>query len=589
MFGEHVGESPRRFKSCPLRMASLTEEIKNRLDIVDFINSYITLRKTGKNYSCLCPFHKETKPSFFVSPDKQFWHCFSCSAGGDIIKFLMLYENLEFPQALRILAEKAGLDIRQFSSVDQKQVNLLLDINQKAKDFFKENLKKNPEVNNYLFKRGLNKKTIEEFELGFANRGDNLTFYLNEQGFSPSEVEKAGLCSKRQGKYQDFFQNRIIFPLCDRFSKIIGFCGRVVQEKDEPKYLNSPETAIFKKSKVLYGFDKSKAEINKTKTALLVEGHLDFLMSWQSGIENTVATAGTALTIDHLIILKRFADKLVICFDKDEAGIKALERQLDNLLSLDFNIDVLDLENFKDPAEAALENPSFLKEALKKTKPVFSFLFDFYLQETNWEIRKKNIFHLLERIKKIENQVEQAHWLKELSLKSGIEEKTLNIELSKAKLPRSQINSREGLAKQEQEITFETKKISRIEAISEKLLSLAVLEEKFSKELENHSSFLAKKLSDLEEKEKEFLFHKVPLGLQASHEFGHLEQEELTALFNELLKELKIEFFKNEGYKLKKEIKLLQENKDLKNLEKVLKKFQTIHQNINELQKKQKH
>jgi len=251
-------------------------------------------------------------------------------------------------------------------------------------------------------------------------------------GYSTEEVASAGL-AKIKPKTTDFFQNRIIFPIYNQFGKIVGFSGRSLKEEQQPKYLNSPETLIFNKSKILYGFHKSKAEIRKTESAFLVEGQMDFLMCWQAGIKNVVATSGTALTNIQLNLLKRTGvNKIIVCFDKDEAGINALEKYLESLTKMDFEILALDLGKFKDPAEAVLNDPDFFKKS--QPKPVFRVLFDFYIKpEQSWEIRKKNVLHLLSLIKQLSSQLEQYHIIQQLSLKTKIKESILLDELERIK------------------------------------------------------------------------------------------------------------------------------------------------------------
>src|SRR3989344_5357251 len=333
------------------------EQIKEKLDIVEFIRGYISVQPAGKNFKALCPFHKEKTPSFIISPDRQTWHCFgSCSEGGDIFKFLMKYENLEFYEALKILAEKAGIELRKIAPAEQKQFNILYEINEEAKEFFKKNLNLEgaAEAKKYLLDRGLKKETIEEFELGFASdEWETLSLYLIKKGYSAFDIERAGLAYKNErGGLIDRFRGRIIFPIHNHFGKVIGFSGRILPRLETPeigKYINSPETLIFNKSKILYGFYKSKNFIREIKTAVLVEGQMDFLACWQDGVKNIVAVSGTALTIDHLKVLKRQTDQLIFCFDNDEAGLKAAERSIDLANSQDFNVKILTLKEHKDP------------------------------------------------------------------------------------------------------------------------------------------------------------------------------------------------------------------------------------------------
>lgn len=573
-------------------MPTPLEEIKEKIDIVDFIKSYIAVHPAGKNFKALCPFHQEKTPSFIISPERQIWHCFgSCGEGGDVVKFLMKYENLEFYEALRVLAEKTGVELKRLNLQDQKEFNILYELNEKAKNFYKEQLTKSPTTMEYLKKRALSQNTIEEFEIGFAPAGgENLILCLINFGYNINDIAKAGLAVKTErGKYLDRFYGRIMFPIYNNFGKVIGFTGRILpsfQNSDAGKYVNSPETPLFNKSKILYGFHKAKAEIGHSQTAFLVEGQMDFLMGWQSGIKNIVATSGTALSQDQLRNLKRLADNLIVSFDKDEAGIKALERGLDLFGDFDFNVKVLDLNGYKDPAEAVEKNPDYLKTALEKTQPAFISLFDFYLNANlDWPSKKRNIRHLLSRIKSIKSALEQSHWLKELALKSGIEEKTLAYELNaiKTTLPAStdigETENKEAL------------KPSRLDLLCQKLLSLILSKPEFLPIfVKNRDYFPTRWQKFLDNpailqsnKENELVSF---LDLRSSYEFSDLDEPALKKESEELIKFLKIEFLKNQGRQTQKEIKSAQEKNDKNLLDDSLRKFQNISQEINNLKNK---
>ncbi|MFA5084415.1 MAG: DNA primase [Candidatus Paceibacterota bacterium] len=582
-------------------MQTPLEEIKEKIDIVDFIRSYITLHPAGKNFKALCPFHQEKTPSLIISPDKQIWHCFGCQKGGDVIKFLMLYENLEFYEALRVLAEKAGVELKRLNLQDQKEFNTLYELNEKAKNFYKEQLVKSPASLEYLKKRALRQNTIEEFEIGFAPAGgENLVLYLINLGYNINDIAKAGLAIKTErGKYLDRFYNRIMFPIYNNFGKVIGFSGRILPQFENPeigKYVNSPETPLFNKSRVLYGFHKAKAEIGHSQTAFLVEGQMDFLMTWQSGIKNVVATSGTALSQDQLKNLRRLADSLVVSFDKDEAGIKAMERGLEFFGNLDFNVKVLDLNGYKDPAEAAEKDPGYLKTALEKTQPAFVCLSDFYLKnEPNWTVKKRNIQHLLRLIKGINSSIEQANWLKELSLKSGIEEKILVYELAtiKIKPPTS--------ADAEEIENKEAAKLSRLDLLCQKIFSLILFRPEFlpvfaknrdyfpitwQKKLDNPSLIkiiqggppTLPEQADGEGNESFSL-----LELRSSYEFSDLDEPALKKESEDLTKHLKIEFLQNQNNQLNKEIDLAEKNKNSNLVNKLSVKFTANSQEINNL------
>ena len=310
------------------------QKIKEKLDLVEFLRGYLELKPAGKNFKANCPFHKEKTPSLMVSPERQIWRCFGCNEGGDIFKFLMKYENLEFYEALKILAEKANIPLSRISPSEQKEFGVLYDINRAAADYYRECLRRAPIAEEYLASRKLSKNSIEEFEIGFApNDFESLTLHLLQKGFDMADSARAGLVAKTErGKYIDRFRGRIMFPLESAFGKVIGFTGRVLPQFDTGdlgKYINSPETPIFSKSRLLYGLSKSKDSIREKGFILLVEGQMDVIMSYQDGVKNAVGTSGTALTDDQLTILHRYAHKLILNFDNDEAGKRAMERSID--------------------------------------------------------------------------------------------------------------------------------------------------------------------------------------------------------------------------------------------------------------------
>ncbi|MEK7077438.1 MAG: DNA primase, partial [Patescibacteria group bacterium] len=290
-------------------MAKDIDLIKERIDLVDLLRSYITLHPAGKNFKALCPFHQEKTPSFIASPERKRWHCFGCGEDGDIVTFVMKYENLEFPEALRVLAEKAGIELQSVNPALQKEYGLLYGLHDDATAFYKEALLKNENARAYLESRGLTEETIADFNLGFAPGGDSLTLHLIKKGYDVLDIARAGLAYKTaRGLYRDRFNQRIMFPIANHLGKVVAFTGRIMPEAeasadpnsiDAAKYVNSPETPIFNKSKIFYGLNASKGAIAKSRTATLVEGQMDFLMMWQTGVKNAVAVSGTGLTPHH--------------------------------------------------------------------------------------------------------------------------------------------------------------------------------------------------------------------------------------------------------------------------------------------------
>jgi len=564
-------------------MSKEVERIKEKLDIVDFISSYLPLQKAGKNFKALCPFHQEKTPSFVVSPERQMWYCFgACGEGGDIIKFLMKYENLEFYEALKFLAERAGIELAALNPAAQREIGGLYDIHEKAKEFFRKELFQNPAALEYLKNRGLGEQTIEEFELGFSPGGETLTLHLLNMGYDIDDLVKSGLVFKSQkGMHRDKFEKRIIFPIYNHLGKVVAFTGRLFLDEsnvlDLPKYLNSPETPIFNKSKILYGFHKSKNSIAQSKSVLLVEGQMDFLMGWQAGIKNIAAVSGTALSQAHLETLRRLADTVIISFDNDEAGLKALERSLDVFGNFDFFLKALNLSGFKDPAEAILKNQEYFLEAVNNAQPVFSYLFKHYLPTLGGldNISKKRALrHLLSKIKKIPSAVERDSWIKELVGYSGVSEVSLNLEMA----------ALESLPKKEnQTVTDDFIKASRLDLISQRLITLIFAREDLLPHLHQYRQYLPltfQEILDNLNSEKAAFFK-----MRASYEFDDLKAEVLEKEFQDLIKNLQIEFLKQEGLRLKKEIKEAEKRNDNEELDEKSSTFSRLSQELHRILK----
>ncbi len=469
-------------------MPQNTDLIREKLNVADVVRQYVALAPAGKNLKGLCPFHKEKSPSFVVSPDRGIWHCFGCGAGGDIFGFVMKFENIEFIDALKLLADKAGVSLQHIGTNDQKKYETLYEINRVAKDFFRSTLHEDlgrPALK-YLLERGLKKETIEEFEIGLAlPNSDALLRHLTKMGYPVTDIEKAGVIFKTdRGMYWDRFKNRIMFPIHNHFGKVVGFTGRVLpgqESADVGKYVNSPETPIFNKSKLLFGFWKTKAAIREAQTAVLVEGQMDFLMTYQDGVANVAASSGTALTADHLQVLRRVADNLVLSFDNDAAGKMAAERSIDDASQLDFGVKVLQLdgEEAKDPADIALARPGHLRELVAASIPAMEYYFKFYGVSQSGEIgaKKKALRLALSKIKALASPVEASHWLEVLAQMSRVSSEVLRQEMAMLKtnltLPEQKPEQKFG---QQAEVVEPPK--GRIDVICRQLLSLALLDPK---------------------------------------------------------------------------------------------------------------
>lgn len=420
-------------------MGTVVEDVKDKLDIVEVIRSYIPVFPAGRNFKACCPFHKEKTPSFMISPERRSWHCFGgCNEGGDMISFVMKYENVEFYDALKLLAERAGIDPARLRSggFEYKKYDALYAAQEAAVEFFRANM--TPDIWEYVLGRGLTRETAAEFEIGFAPpSSDMLLRHLVKRGLSMQDIEGSGLVFRTErGTYWDRFRGRLMFPLYNHVGKAVGFTGRIMPQANAPadiaKYVNSPETPIFQKSKILYGFHKSKGAIREAGAAVLVEGQMDFLMSYQSGVKNVIATSGTALTVDHLLALRRIAEKLLLCFDSDEAGQRAIERGIDLALAHDFSVGVVALSE-KDPADIAKNDPALLAKLVAAPQSAREFYFNRYLPQslTDPDERKRGARLVLLKIKALTSPFEQSAWIHALSTATGVTEHVLHAEMER--------------------------------------------------------------------------------------------------------------------------------------------------------------
>jgi len=414
---------------------SKIEEIKNRVDIVDLVSEYLTLKKAGRNFTGLCPFHQEKTPSFSVNRDKQIFYCFGCGEGGNVITFLMKIADKTFPEAIEYLAQKAGVVLPPMSSGKEgRQRDSLKDgiinLNLKAAQQFSRNLASpaGAAARKYLQNRGIAEEVIKQFRLGYVpDTWRSLTDYIESSGTSLSLAEQAGLViAGKEGSYYDRFRGRLIFPIENVFGEIVAFGGRTL-EKGEPKYLNSPESPVYIKGKNLYGLNKAKEEIRKRDFALIVEGYFDLISLWNAGICNVVATLGTALTREHLELLRRYTVEVVALFDPDEAGIKALDRSLELFLSTQMRAKALILPGEYDPDDYVRKfGKDKLEELISRAQP----LSDYYIENVlgsgkTFEDKRDMIKTAMEFIDKISDKKEKDLFIKRIAEKTGINEALL--------------------------------------------------------------------------------------------------------------------------------------------------------------------
>lgn len=354
-------------------MGGNVEAIKERLDIAEVIGGYIKLEKAGANYKAKCPFHNEKTASFHISTSRQGYYCFGCGAKGDIFTFVQEMEGTDFRGALKTLAERAGIELKQERREAKGETDELYQALEVATEFFEKNLAKNKEALEYLKGRGVSAESIKTFRLGLANDAwRELREHANSLGIKDDVLLKSGLIKRseegRSSEPYDTFRGRIIFPLSDARGKVIAFSGRALAKDLEPKYLNSPDTPLFNKSEVLYGFDKAREEIRKKNYTVLVEGQLDLVLSHQAGVRNTVASSGTAFTQMHLEKLKKISPRIILAFDNDDAGSKASYRSTALALSLGMEVKIAEIKGGKDPADMVKEDEESWKEVLRNSK-----------------------------------------------------------------------------------------------------------------------------------------------------------------------------------------------------------------------------
>jgi len=413
-------------------------EIKNAADIVEVVSESVLLKKTGKNYVGLCPFHSEKTPSFTVSPQKQIFYCFGCAAGGNVFSFIMKRDGISFPEAARILSRQYGINVPvQTMSKEQKRLRSerenLFAVNRQAVGFFYNNLLSAPSGKQavlYLEKRGISQETIEIFRIGYAPEGwNNINNFFQKKKIPLDIVEKAGLIVKREKKdgFYDRFRNRIIFPIFNVNMHVIGFGGRVLGD-DLPKYLNSPETPIYNKSSSLYGLHRARQQCRETETVYIVEGYFDLLALHQNGIQNSVATLGTSITTDHVHILRNIIGKdgqVVLVFDSDDAGMKAALRSLGIFINAEIDAKIMLLPSGHDPDSYLFEfgYESFLNIA-KSAKSLISFLMDALIEKYGLTVEGKIrlISEMKETLASIDDSVTRSLYIKELAERAGIEE-----------------------------------------------------------------------------------------------------------------------------------------------------------------------
>lgn len=424
---------------------NIIDQILDRCDIVEVISGYIPLKRMGRNYKAPCPFHHEKTPSFVVNPDKGIFHCFGCGAGGNAFSFVMKYERLEFPEAARMLAKKAGVVLPEYTAANSDKSDSLSSGIYKAHELaaaYFQNILVSPqgkEAKEYLAKRGIQNDTASGFKLGFSTASwDGLLTYLKKKGLAEAIIEKSGLIIPRSDGtgYYDRFRKRLIFPIFDQKDRVIAFGGRVMDDA-LPKYMNSPETPIYNKSKTLFGLNFTKRHIVEKDAAVIVEGYVDLLIPYQGGVNNLIASCGTALTQDHIRLIRRHSRNVIMVYDSDKAGEMATLRNLDVLLAEDMNVKIAELPKGCDPDSFVSKNGAAAFESiLRAPTGLFEYklsrLISYHKGDTI-ESKVRISGEMLMMISKVNNDVLKSAYIKRLSESLGLDETSLRTEMAKPK------------------------------------------------------------------------------------------------------------------------------------------------------------
>jgi len=423
------------------------DQILSRIDIIELISSYIPLKRAGRNFKALCPFHSEKTSSFVVSPARQIYHCFGCGQGGNVFTFVMQYEKLTFQEAAEMLAKKAGIELPSTSSGASKSINAMIyEINELACKWYERVLSSDIGVlgRQYLQKRGIKEQAIQEFRLGFATKDwDGLLKFLRQKNLALRVLEKAGLVvSKRGGGYRDLFHNRLMFPIVDIRDRVVGFGGRVL-DNSLPKYINSPETSVYIKGRHLYGLNIAKGYIREKNYIIVVEGYLDLIALKQVGIGHVVSSLGTALTEEQARLIKRFTQNVVMIFDSDKSGELATLRTLDIFIKEDMDVKVAVLPKGSDP-DSFIRSQGKEKFSLALDSAMDLFSYKLKILKSMFNIndihgKAKIIHEMLQTLHCFRNAVIQSEYMKKLGQQLDVDEQALKTEMKKIKTPRSRL------------------------------------------------------------------------------------------------------------------------------------------------------
>lgn len=570
-------------------MSSVIEEIKSRLNIVDVAQGYLKLEKAGGNFKACCPFHNERTPSFFISPSRQTYHCFGCNKGGDVISFVEEVEGLDFKGALKVLADRAGVTLTHESIAAKDERDALFSALELATKFYEAVLPKFPEAVAYLSSRGLNPDTIKKFRIGFApDEWRSLGDFLTKKRIPESVMEQAGLIVRSPKGFYDRFRGRLMFPIADSSGRVIAFSGRILKEEAgktlgasaSAKYVNSPETEVFHKSRALFGFSVARDAIRREDACVLVEGQMDLILSHQAAVVNTVASSGTALTREHLEAIKRFSKNIILAFDADDAGIAAARRAVELALSQDMSVRIARLPKGMDPADLVRKNPALWVEAVKNAKQVIDFYLELLpeMHTEKAELRAKVSEIAVPFVSLLNSPIDQGHYVSEIAKLLGVKEDPVWEEVKKKTQETATTNESYKSVQHEKPVSRQAR-IARI--IEGALLWQEGLENAAVKDLAEYRARFAKLLEGSPPSEKR---NSGELIFEAEARFQGSEQveEEL----RDLLKSLEEEMLREKFTAKMAELKKAEEAKDITQAEKLLAECQVISKELHTLTKK---
>lgn len=465
------------------------EEIKQRIDVVDLVSSYLPLKQAGRNFKANCPFHSEKSASFVVSPEKQIWHCFGCAKGGDIFKFVEEYENVDFKEALQVLANKAGVTLSKVNPELKSKKTKQFEINELTVECYHKNLTENlgKKALQYLKKRGVSESTIKQAKIGYASGSGALLKHLQQKGFNEQELKEAGVVNSKDGRFFDYFNNRVIFPFFDANGGVVGFSGRSLDEDQMPKYLNTPDTLVFNKSQALYGISLAKQAIREKGYVIVVEGQLDVLASFQAGVKNVVCSSGTALTTYHIQNLKKLTKNIIFVFDKDEAGFNASKRATETALEAGMNVKINNVKFGKDPDECIKKDKKLWTETLKEAKYAIDYYLDYLSEGKEVESlpSKKKIWSFLKPlVQRITSPAERQHWEKKIAEVTNVSVDSIKAEIGPSvESPNKFINSFHDNLAANKAVSEDRDKSNIIEVLEQKILGYLFANRKLQKHI----------------------------------------------------------------------------------------------------------